>query len=495
MRRARWKAGGVRLGGSLLALAALACALGAGAGAAPHPVRSLPLIRPPGSGSKFEDGFEATLGSADPGRRFTALVDLTEQLDLRSFCRRLDRQATTKSARRSAVVEALELVARRQQARLQPTIDALVQDGALGFVQHIAIVNRLVVEGTPAALRSLAARGEVFRIRPDWTSERAAAGRQATVDTPATLGATFPSWAPASMNADKLWAHGYDGRGVVVAIIDTGAFEGHEQLSGRRVPGDRGWFDPVEGTTVGTDHHGHGTGVLSQAVGGNPEGRVVGIAPAARWAAAVGNWRNFYARSRMTLAADWALRVARPDVLINAWSHDEGACNDFDRPFIDAWKASGIFVVFPAGNGGPAPGSGESPAQLAGILPHGGAVLSVGALGTDGLADALSSRGPSRCGSSTFPSLAAPGRDLPIAIPNGPRAYAMGEGTSLSAGLIGGAAALLLQAAPETDPDALEQVLIRSSRDVGPPGRDDETGAGEVDLEAALALLLAEPGR
>jgi hypothetical protein len=53
----------------------------------------------------------------------------------------------------------------------------------------------------------------------------------------------------------------------------------------------------------------------------------------------------------------------------------------------------------------------------------------------------------------------------------------------------------LLQAAPETDPDALEQVLIRSSRDVGPPGRDDETGAGEVDLEAALALLLAEPGR
>jgi subtilisin family serine protease len=71
----------------------------------------------------------------------------------------------------------------------------------------------------------------------------------------------------------------------------------------------------------------------------------------------------------------------------------------------------------------------------------------------------------------------------------------MGEGTSLSAGLIGGAAALLLQAAPETDPDALEQVLIRSSRDVGPPGRDDETGAGEVDLEAALALLLAEPGR
>jgi len=288
------------------------------------------------------------------------------------------------------------------------------------------------------------------------------------------------------MKADRLWSRGLDGRGVVVATIDTGAFEAHEQLAGRRAAGDAGWFDPVEGTTVGTDRHGHGTGVLSQAVGGNSGGRVVGIAPRATWAAAVGNWRNFYARSRMTLAADWVLRTARPDVLVNAWSHDEGPCSDFDRPFIDAWKASGIFVVFPAGNGGPGPATGESPAQLDGVL-------SVGALTRDGEPDPLSSRGPSRCQSPAFPSLAAPGRDLPMASLGGPRAYATGEGTSLSAGLIGGAAALLLQAEPETDPDTLERVLLRSSRDVGPAGRDDATGAGAVDLEAALALLRARP--
>ena len=48
----------------------------------------------------------------------------------------------------------------------------------------------------------------------------------------------------------------------------------------------------------------------------------------------------------MTVAADWILRVARPDVLVNAWSHDEGVCSDFDRPFIDAWKASGITCIF-----------------------------------------------------------------------------------------------------------------------------------------------------
>jgi subtilisin family serine protease len=77
----------------------------------------------------------------------------------------------------------------------------------------------------------------------------------------------------------------------------------------------------------------------------------------------------------------------------------------------------------------------------------------------------------------------------------GPAAYVRGEGTSLSAGLIGGAAALLLQAAPETDPETLERVLLKSTRDVAFQGRDDATGAGAVDLEAALAMLLAKSPR
>jgi subtilisin family serine protease len=203
----------------------------------------------------------------------------------------------------------------------------------------------------------------------------------------------------------------------------------------------------------------------------------------------LGNWKNFYSRARMTLAADWALRVARPDVLINAWSHGEGPCNDFDKPFIDAWKASGIFVVFPAGNGGPAPASGESPAQLGGIFPDGGAVFSVAALTAAGGTHGTSSRGPSLCGSRAFPMIAAPGTDLPVATPAAPDAYGRGDGTSLSAGLAGGAAALLLQAAPETEPEVLERILVASTRDVPPSGHDDATGAGAIDLAAALALL------
>jgi subtilisin family serine protease len=424
------------------------------------------------------------------------LFDLTEQADLMALGRRLTSESGTKSNRRATVVAALERVADRQQARLRPEIDRLLSEGSVSYARPVAIVNRLVVEGTPDGIRALAASPEVAQVLPDWTSERP---RGAAVEPSAgdarPLGETFRSWAVDATGASRLWALGLDGAGVSVGSIDTGAFEAHEQLHGRLLPGERGWFDPVEGTSSPTDGHGHGTGVLSQAVGSNVEGRVVGIAPGARWCAALANWRNFYSRSRMTLAADWMLRVGRPDVLVNAWSHDEGDCAEFDRPFINAWRASGIFVVFPAGNRGPAPGTGEAPAQLAGILPDGGPVFSVASLGPAGAPLASSSRGPSRCGSPGFPSVAGPGGDLPMAAPGSPRTYVRAEGTSLTAGVVAGCAALLLQAEPETEPEELERVLIESARDVEPAGRDDATGAGAIDLPAALAMLRARRSR
>ncbi len=481
---------------------ALALTLAAGcSGRTPRPTdlterRPLPLRRVRPATDRFEGDFRARLKASDPSTRVVALVDLTEQLDLRAFARQLRAASASKAETRAAVVSALESVAARQQARLRPLLDLLVAAGSVGYVHPVAVINRVVVEGTPDGLFALGSSEEVSAILPDWTSERAASRTgDAPLETVPPAGSSFRSWAIDAMKADRLWRQGLDGTGVIVATIDTGAFEAHEQLRGRRVPGERGWFDPVEGSAVASDRHGHGTEVLSQAVGGNPDGRVVGVAPGARWAAALGNWKNFYSRSRMTLAADWVLRVARPDVLVNAWSHDEGECNDFDRPFIDAWKASGIFVVFPAGNAGPLRASGECPAQLGGIFPSGGAVFSVAALLESGETYPLSSRGPSRCGSPAFPTLAAPGADLPMASPGGPVAYLLGEGTSLSAGLLGGAAALLLQAAPETDPETLERVLMKSARDVAPSGRDDATGAGVVDLPAALALLLGESPR
>ncbi len=450
----------------------------------------------PSGASPFEDGFEARLRSAPDGTRLTALVDLKVQVDLEAWSAELLRAGLPKTARRQEVIRALEATAEAAQAAIRPRLDRLVEEGLLDYARTLAIVDRVVVEGSAAGILAIGGWPEVAAVRPDWTSQRSGprSGR-AEPETAQPLGDHFESWALRAMNVDAAWSRGLDGKGILVASIDTGAYGDHEQLRGRMAPGGRGWFDPVQAEAEAYDSHGHGTGVLAQAVGGNPDGRVLGVAPGATWAAALGNWRNFYSRSRMSVAADWVLRVARPDVLINAWSHDEGACSDFDRRFIDAWRAAEIVVLFPAGNAGPGASTGEAPATLGEIVPGRAPVFAVAGLSRSGEVWSGSSRGPSLCGSPRFPSVAAPAESLPAPLAGNPRGYESASGTSLSAGLAGGVAALLLPADPGLGAADVERILLESSRDLPPPGPDPSSGAGAIDVAAALDRLRGRGGR
>jgi hypothetical protein len=174
-----------------------------------------------------------------------------------------------------------------------------------------------------------------------------------------------------------------------------------------------------------------------------------------------------------------------------------GECNDFDRPFIDAWKASGIFVVFPPETPGPGRAVGEKPgAALRASSPAMRRRSPSPRSRRTATRTALSSRGTSRCGEPGFSDSRQrrePG--WPRASAAARRSYRARSRNLVSPpGLVGGAAALLLQAAPETDPDTLERILGPEHRDIAPPGRDDVTGAGAIDLESALALLRADRG-
>jgi hypothetical protein len=57
----------------------------------------------------------------------------------------------------------------------------------------------------------------------------------------------------------------------------------------------------------------------------------------------------------------------------------------------------------------------------------------------------------------------------------------------MSAPLVAGAAALLLEAAPALGPPELGRILEVSAWDLAPAGRDNSTGAGRLDIPAALA--------
>ena len=66
-------------------------------------------------------------------------------------------------------------------------------------------------------------------------------------------------------------------------------------------------------------------------------------------------------------------------------------------------------------------------------------------------------------------------------------------GTSAAAPHAAGVAALLLDYAPGLSPEILGSVLVSSAIDMAQPGADPKTGAGLIQADAALALLVPPP--
>ena len=166
-----------------------------------------------------------------------------------------------------------------------------------------------------------------------------------------------------------------------------------------------------------------------------------------------------------------------------------------------AW-AEGIVVVVSAANRGPAAGTVTKP----GDDPF---VVTVGAVddrGTPGLGDDrlpdFSSRGPTPDG-FVKPDVVAPGTHLvslrspgslidEIYPPSTEGPYRKGSGTSMSAAVVSGVAALMLQARPDARPDEVKHALRTTAR---PVAADDANAVGSGLVDAYAAALEAPTGR
>jgi serine protease AprX len=415
------------------------------------------------------------------------LVDLSVQVDVDALGRRIAHLG--RRDRRRAVIDALRRVAEESQRELTPLLRRLQAQGHVESYRGFTVVNRLLVIGSPPALHALAAHPAVVSI----TEESQETVRQ-SAHVVRQRHAHRRSWAIPAIGADSAWRLGIDGRGVVVGIIDAGASVAHEQLRGGFRGGDSSWHDPTGSTSTPEDvMPGHGTSILSVAVGRNVAAVTTGVAPGATWVACVGLPHGRYNNVHVTECAEWMLTTAQPDVLVNAWLLSGVGCDRSLEPIVNAWRAAEMVVVFPAGNEGPGNGTGGSPANYVSLYPGDRVAPSVGGFTRDGSAYAESSRGPSACDGSIYPSVTAPAEDLPAAFPLTPSTYVHARGTSVATGLVAGAAALLLQRSPETTAAEVEDALRAGARDGGPPGPDNTFGSGRLYVPGAIEWLARRP--
>ena len=271
-------------------------------------------------------------------------------------------------------------------------------------------------------------------------------------------------WWVSHVGADA-WT--FPGPGVPLTMIDSGVDLSHEEFAGR--PNTTA----LNRQTVNAgEEELHGTATSSVAAAPANGKGLVGIYPQAKlqlWDASP--------NGQLTVGDEIA-------GLFSARRNGPGVINlslgGFDRIPIEEHAimsvvGAGSLVVASAGNDREGGSSLSYPATFA----H---VLTIGATDENDHVTSFSSTSPAM-------DLAAPGQDIPAAIPTlyNPTGYATVDGTSFSSPLVAGAAAAVWTVRPTLVNTQLFQIMRHSARDVGKRGWDVNTGYGILNVPAAVA--------
>ena len=255
------------------------------------------------------------------------------------------------------------------------------------------------------------------------------------------------------------------GPGVPITIVDSGVDFAHPEFVGRP---DLVALNSQEPVGVGGEH---GTSVAS-VIGAPANGvGLVGIYPQAvlrSWDAALGSGTRLDS-GQIAAGILAAARAGRGVINLSVGGSRDLAVELAVKQAV----ALGSLVVAASGN------SGEegSPIGYPAALAH---VTTVAATDSSGTVASFSS-----C--SNYVDLAAPGVGIFVASAIGGN-WQPEDGTSFSSPIVAGAAAWIWTARPELTASQVAEILRRSARDIGAPGRDTASGFGLLDVAAALAL-------
>ena len=297
-------------------------------------------------------------------------------------------------------------------------------------------------------------------------------------------------WQLRALDARTAWKWS-TGAGVTVAVLDSGVDANHADLVGQVLPG----ADFVDGSTDGrVDAVGHGTTVAALIAGrGDDSVGVVGIAPNARiLPVRVLDAKNRYDDStNVAKAIRWA--VDHGASVINLSLGGPARSEELASALAYAARRDVVVVACTGNTVASAPAHQVwYPAREPGVVAVAGLATSGARSTTESTARSSarggaggSSTGALWSGSLTGPetTLTAPAVNLLGARPGG---YWRVQGTSFAAPLVTATATLIRARYPQLSAANVINRLISTARDLGPAGRDDRFGYGEVDPVAAL---------
>lgn len=371
--------------------------------------------------------------------------------------------------------------------RIRPGPLARGEARALGLIQsksEFRLLDARAAEATPAMIAQLTDDPAVDLIWPDLPVH------------------TWLDDAVPRIRGTRVWDSGFAGRGVRLAVLDTGLDGTHPDFQDR-IGALKDFIDPER--TEAIDPNGHGTHVTGIAAGDGraSQGRYRGVAPEAelyigRVLDANGGGRT----SDVMAGIEWAVTQGAQVISISLGGPpypSDGT--DALSQLCDAAVDAGVVVCVASGNLGPGSQTVGAPAAARKVVTVGASEVVA-----DGGAERVamfSSRGPSGDG-RVKPDVVFPGVGIIAPRATGTRLgdpvndlYISLQGTSQATPMASGTAALLLQANPRYLPEEIKARLMRGAREL--PGYDHTAqGAGRGDayntfLSAQGAPLGEEP--
>ncbi|MDF2879964.1 MAG: peptidase in kexin sedolisin [Clostridiaceae bacterium] len=277
------------------------------------------------------------------------------------------------------------------------------------------------------------------------------------------------SWGYERIIAENTLKNSLTGKGVKVAIIDTGIDLNHPDLI------VAGGVSMVDYTTSYNDDNGHGThmaGIISAQ--DNNTGHV-GIAPGA----------SIYAIKALNSKGDgyvldiikgiyWAIDNDM-DIINMSLGDSKIKCEEYEKA-VNLASEKGIIVITCSGNEGNALHNED---KISSLAKYAGAIAVSSIDKNDNIAN-FSSTGKEV-------DFTAPGVDIASTFINS--SYEAHEGTSISSAYVTGTFALIKEAMPDATREEIMEIAKNSATDLGEEGKDNKYGYGIIEIPNLIKTL------
>ena len=424
---------------------------------------------------------------------------------------------------RPKIIAQLKAIAKADQVKLRAELDLPKE------AQGLWLVNGIAATLTPEAIRAAAKSMNVKYIYPAGPIPMGRGrGRVSTVlpkakrEAFSAKGKKIP-WNLKAVKADRVWSDlKITGRGAVVAMYDAGVNYLHEDLRNNiwRNPGEvanngkdddgNGWVDDIYGfnfrsgtpEVIARGRMQHGTMTSGIVAGDGSGGTVTGLAPEAKLMPLMG-WGGTYGAVRVH---EYALENGADAMNMSFSIPNLGHSRGLWRLMSEQTTAAGLVLVSGAGNFQRL----RKPVQLR--IPEGiPCVIAAGGVDRNMKIPRFVSLGPVEWGSVKFyedhpmpkglikPDVCGfPGPNYPV-LAGANKGYIDPNrriaGNSFSGPHVAGTVALMLSANPDLPAWRVKEILEATATDLGPKGKDHDTGAGLLNALSAVKAAIETKGR